>query len=97
MQDPVGALTAALRAPVGRPPLREVVRTGQRVAISICDGTRSQPRREMLTAVLGEIDHVPADDVVIMVATGTHRGNTPAELEAMLGADLLSRLSRRQP
>ena len=89
--DPVAALTAALRAPIGRPPLREMVRTGQRVAISICDGTRSQPRREMLAAILGEIDHVPAADVVIMIATGTHRGNTPAELEAMLGLDLLSR------
>ena len=91
VKDPVGAVTAALRAPLGRPPLREVVRTGQRVAISICDGTRSQPRRETLAAVLGEIPHVPADDVVIMIATGTHRGNTPAELEAMIGRDLLSR------
>jgi lactate racemase len=91
VKDPRGAVTAALRAPLGRPPLREVVRTGQRVAISICDGTRSQPRREMLEAVLGEIPHVPAADVVIMIATGTHRGNTPAELEAMIGPDLLSR------
>ena len=89
--DAVGAIRAALSAPLGRPPLREVVRTGQRVAISICDGTRSQPRRETLTAVLGEVSHVPSRDVVIMVATGTHRGNTPAELEAMLGADLVSR------
>jgi nickel-dependent lactate racemase len=91
VKDAVGAVTAALRAPVGRPPLREIVRAGQRVAISICDGTRSQPRREMLQAVLCELAHVPVDDVVIMVATGTHRGNTPAELEAMIGRDLLSR------
>jgi lactate racemase len=91
VKDAVGAVTAALRAPVGRPPLRDIVRAGQRVAISICDGTRSQPRREMLQAVLCEIAHVPVDDVVIMVATGTHRGNTPAELEAMIGRDLLAR------
>src|SRR5688572_11248816 len=89
--DPIGALTAALRAPLDRAPLRETVRAGQRVAISICDGTRSQPRREMLAAILGEIGHVPARDIVILIATGTHRGNTPAELEAMLGGDLLSR------
>ncbi len=89
--DPVVAITEALRAPLGRPPLRELVRTGHRVAISICDGTRSQPRREMLAAILGEIPHVPASDVTIMIATGTHRGNTSAELDAMLGAELLSR------
>jgi nickel-dependent lactate racemase len=91
VQDAVGAVKAALGAPLGRPPLRDVVRTGQRVALSICDGTRSQPRRETLNAVLGELSHIPNGDIVIMVATGTHRGNTPAELEAMLGADLLSR------
>ena len=89
--DPVTAIVAALRAPLGRPPLRDMVRTGHRVAISICDGTRSQPRREMLTAILGEISHVPDSHVTIMIATGTHRGNTPDELEAMLGAEFLSR------
>jgi lactate racemase len=91
VQDAVGEVRAALRAPLGRPPLREMVQPGQRVAISICDGTRSQPRRETLTALLDELSHVPAGDVLIMVATGTHRGNTPAELEAMIGRDLLSR------
>ena len=89
--DPVGAMAAALRAPIGRPPLREMVRPDQRVAISICDGTRPQPRGEMLAAVLGELAGIPDDHVTIVVATGTHRGNTPAELEAMLGADLLAR------
>jgi nickel-dependent lactate racemase len=89
--DPVAAITAALRAPLGRPPLRDLVRAGQRVAISICDGTRSQPRRETLAAIFDELSHVRASDVTIMIATGTHRGNTPDELEAMLGADLLSR------
>jgi len=46
--DPHTALTAALRAPLGRPPLREIVRRGQTVAISVCDITRAQPRQETL-------------------------------------------------
>jgi nickel-dependent lactate racemase len=91
LPDPVAAMTAALRAPLGRPPLREMARTDHSVAISICDGTRPQPRREMLAAVLGELAHVPDDRITICVATGTHRGNTPAELEAMLGAELLAK------
>ncbi|HEY8338510.1 MAG TPA: nickel-dependent lactate racemase, partial [Egibacteraceae bacterium] len=63
------------------------------VAISVCDGTRAQPRHLMVPAVLGELDGVVADDdVVILVATGTHRANTDAELRAMLGDDVVDRV-----
>ena len=34
---------------------------------------------------------IRAEDVTILIATGTHRANTPAELERMLGADILGR------
>ncbi|HLU60461.1 MAG TPA: nickel-dependent lactate racemase [Pseudonocardia sp.] len=82
-------LRTALRRPVAGPPLRELARPGQRVAISMCDGTRAQPRHLMIPAVLEELDGVvDLDDVVVIVATGTHRGNTEAEIRAMLGEDV---------
>jgi nickel-dependent lactate racemase len=84
--DQVAVLQDALRAPVSGPPLRERVRRGQTVAISACDGTRPQPRHLRIPAVLAELDGLVAlDDVVVLVATGTHRGNTEAELRAMFG------------
>ncbi|MFC4944110.1 nickel-dependent lactate racemase [Pseudonocardia sp. GCM10023141] len=84
--DPAAVLRAALREPVAGPPLRERVRPGQTVAISACDGTRPQPRELMIPAVLAELDGiVDLDDVVVLVATGTHRGNTDAELRQMFG------------
>jgi len=90
LEDPAASLREALRAPVSGPPLREIARPGQKVAISICDGTRPQPRGLMLPAVLDELDGVVApEDVVILVATGTHRGNSREELREMLGGDLL--------
>ena len=62
---------------------------GQTVAISMCDGTRPQPRHLMIPAVLDELDGiVDLDDVVVLVATGTHRGNTDAEIRAMLGDEV---------
>jgi nickel-dependent lactate racemase len=80
-----------LRAPLAGPPLRELLRPGQTVAISICDGTRAQPRDVVVPAVLDELDGiVRLEDVVVLVATGTHRGNTREELAAMLGADVVS-------
>ncbi len=89
--DPHTALTAALRAPLGRPPLREIVRRGQTVAISVCDITRAQPRQETLAALFAEMPDIPAEDITILIATGTHRTNTPAELETMLGPDIARR------
>ncbi|MFB4284660.1 nickel-dependent lactate racemase [Nonomuraea sp. MTCD27] len=85
-RDQAGALRTALREPVSGPPLRERVRPGQTVAISACDGTRPQPRHLMIPAILAELDGiVDLDDVTILVATGTHRGNTEPELRAMFG------------
>ncbi len=91
LAHPDAALTAALRAPVAGPPLRELAKAGQRAAISVCDVTRAQPRREMVGAVLRELDGiVRPEDVTVLIATGAHRANTPAELEAMLGDEILN-------
>ena len=92
-EAPAQVLRTALRRPVAGPPLSEIVRPGQTVAISVCDGTRAQPRDLMVPAVLEEIaDIVDLDDVVVLVATGTHRGNTEPELRAMLGDDVVDRI-----
>ena len=85
-EDQRALLRTALRSPVAGPPLREIVRPGQTVAISMCDGTRPQPRHLMIPAVLEELEGiVDLADVVVLVATGTHRGNTDEEIRRMLG------------
>jgi len=89
--DPHGALVAAMRAPIDSPPLRSLAKPGQKVAISVCDITRAQPRREMLRAIFEEIPDIPGRDITILIATGTHRINTADELERMLGHDILDR------
>jgi lactate racemase len=89
--DAHATLLSAIRAPLDRPPLRDLVRAGQRVAISVCDITRAQPRGEMLRALFAEMPQVAPEDVTILIATGTHRTNTPRELEQMLGREIPSR------
>lgn len=89
-RDPRATVRTALRNPVAGPPLRELVRPGQTVAISACDGTRPQPRRIVIPAILEELDGVVRlEDVTVLVATGTHRGNTDAELREMFGDDVV--------
>jgi lactate racemase len=88
--DPAGTLRGALRSPVAGPPLRDRVRPGQSIAVSMCDVTRPQPRRDMVTALLAELAGiVDRDALTLLVATGTHRANTGDELRAMLGDDLV--------
>jgi nickel-dependent lactate racemase len=84
--DIPAVLRRALREPVSGAPLRDRVRPGQTVAISACDITRPQPRHLMIPAILEELEGiVDLDDVVILVATGTHRANTELELRSMFG------------
>ena len=91
LADEARAMRDALRAPTGTPPLRDLVRPSDTVAIVFSDGTRPQPRERMLPVLLGEIAYVPRDQIVLINALGTHRRNTPAELEGMLGPGILGR------
>ena len=91
VSDAHATLRQAIQLPIECPPIGELVRQGQRVAISVCDVTRAQPRREMLRALFEEMPQVRAEDVTILIATGTHRANSSDELERMLGRDILDR------
>src|SRR3954449_9012632 len=53
--DEQAVLRRALQEPVSGPPLGELARKGMKVAISMCDGTRAQPREKMIPAVLEEL------------------------------------------
>ena len=89
LPDAEGAILTALRNPIGASPLRHLVKPGQRVAISVCDITRPMPSRTLLPILLGELRHVPREDITILIATGTHRSNTQVELAEMLGDEVV--------
>jgi nickel-dependent lactate racemase len=89
LPDARAALQEALRAPRGSPPLRDLVRPGDRVGIVFSDITRPAPNRLLLPAVLDELAHVPRAAVTLFNALGTHRPNSEAELRAMLGDGLV--------
>jgi nickel-dependent lactate racemase len=85
LPDEAGAFRDAVRAPIDAPPLRELVGARDRVAVVIPDITRSLPSERLLPWLFREIAHVPAANVTIINGTGSHRPNTPAELEQMVG------------
>lgn len=91
LPDQREAVRQALRAPRGTSPLRAVVRKHQTVAISVCDVTRPMPNQTVLPVILEELDHVPTEQITILVATGTHRANTHDELTKMFGSAIVDR------
>ena len=92
LPDQYGAIRTALRDPVGGVfPLRRITSSSDIVAISVCDITRPMPTRTVLPLVLEELGHVPDENIVILIATGTHRPNTEDELRDMLGSQVVER------
>ena len=79
------SIREALINPVGTPSLRSIVKPHHRVAISVCDITRPMPSSTLLPIILSELDHVSRDNILILIATGTHRTNNYTELRNMLG------------
>lgn len=83
------AFTDAVRAPIGTPPLRDLVADTDRVAIVIADITRPSPSERLVPWILAELAHVPRENFVILNGTGSHRANTREELTQMLGAEIV--------
>ncbi|MFC0472710.1 nickel-dependent lactate racemase [Halalkalibacter kiskunsagensis] len=79
------SVQAALQNPIGTPPLREIVKETDKVAIAISDITRPTPNEKLIPWLLKELPHVPLENFVIINGTGTHRDQTREEFVHMLG------------
>jgi nickel-dependent lactate racemase len=89
LKDEAQAFREAVRHPIETPPLREVVRSGDRVAVVIPDSTRPLPSDRLLPWLFEELSHVSPAQIVVVNGTGSHRANTEEELEAMVGRRVL--------
>ncbi|APH05795.1 nickel-dependent lactate racemase [Bacillus weihaiensis] len=85
VENDMEALKDALNNPIGTPPLREMVKSTDKVAIAISDITRPTPNHKLVPALLDELKHVPLENFVIINGTGTHRDQTREEFIQMLG------------
>lgn len=60
------AVLSALRNPSGTKPLREMVKSSDRVVIVISDITRPTPNQKLIPWILEELPHVPLENVTII-------------------------------
>jgi len=91
LPDEAGAFRDAIRSPIATRPLKEQVKSTDKVAVVIPDITRPLPSERLLPWLFAELSQVPAANVTIINGTGSHRGNTPAELEKMVGAEVVKK------
>ncbi len=91
LEDEAAGFHEAAGTPIAARPLAALVGARERVAVVIPDSTRPLPSDRLLGFLFEELAHVAAENVTIINGTGSHRGNTPAELEQMLGRDILAR------
>jgi nickel-dependent lactate racemase len=91
LEHEADALRQALHRPLGRAPVGELVGPGDTVGIVVCDITRPMPTSRVLPVLLEALGPLEPERVTIFIATGTHRANTPAELDDMLGPEIARR------
>ncbi|AXI10243.1 hypothetical protein CUC15_15445 [Oceanobacillus zhaokaii] len=84
--DEKDAIRQALRNPINNVPLKDAVKSTDKVSIVISDITRPTPNHLMVPLLIEELNHVPLENFVIINGTGTHRDQTREEFVQMLGA-----------
>lgn len=98
--DLTAAVRAALRVPLGSPPIRDLVKPGHRVLIAFDDPTVTSlgsVREVAIQLVLEELAEagVPEERVTLLCANALHRKWTREELASIIGPGLVERFGER--
>jgi nickel-dependent lactate racemase len=81
--DERAELARALGSPISSPSLTDFLAGADDAIVIVNDAKRATPTAAILEFIKSDLDAVP--DLTFMIATGTHRASTPAEIERILG------------
>ena len=92
--DETAAVCEALDRPIGTPPLVEIAKPGERVAVIVNDITRLTRTDLLLPPVIETLNRagVPDRDIFIVFALGIHRPQTEAERRSIIGDEISRRI-----
>ena len=96
ISDIPGALQSALGRPIDSPPLQELLRPTDKVAITVSDITRSWQRMDLVLPTLFDTiarAGIPDENVSILVVVGGHRQNSREEMEQLCGREVCRRVN----
>ena len=87
-------LLAAINNPIGTERLRNIVKSGEKIAIITSDITRPMPSNRVLPLLLEElyVAGIKDEDIIIVFALGSHRSHTKEEMMTLVGEDIWNRI-----
>jgi lactate racemase len=91
LENEQAAVTHALDHPIGSPPLRQRIRSTDRICIAFTDLTRATPNDRLIPWLLEHLADHPRENILLLNQLGTHRPNTPEELQRMLTPAIVER------
>ena len=93
-EDIAADLEEVLQHPTGSLPLEQIVKKGDKVALLADDITRLTPARFILPRVLDHLNRagVPDEDILLVIALGTHRPMTEWEILEKYGKEVKERI-----
>ena len=88
------AVQHAILHPIGTPPLSEIAKPGERIAIIVNDITRLTRTELILPPIVETLNGagIPDADIFIVFALGIHRRQTPEERRSIIGDELFRRI-----
>ncbi|MHC4591250.1 MAG: lactate racemase domain-containing protein [Planctomycetota bacterium] len=90
----IDEVNAALQDPISETPLMDLVCMNDRIVVLADDLTRPTPQKEILPVLLEHLNAggVRDENIVVIVALGTHRYMTEAEMHARFGEEVCARV-----
>ncbi len=94
-EDQITEVKQALEKPIGSGRLSEIVRPGQKIALLCDDISRPTPTAKLLPLIVEELNlcGVADEQITVIMALGSHRPMSEAEIELKVGAALRERLA----
>ncbi len=89
LEDETAEIVRALKNPIGTPTLGEIAaqKKSKKTVVVVNDGTRPTVTHKLLPPLMRELETIgiAAADILILIATGTHRDVRADEFESLLG------------
>lgn len=94
LEDVEKEVERVLDDPIASATFNTLFQAGDKVTIVVSDITRLVKLHEYLPVIVKRLNSlgIPDQDILILTATGTHRGQTPEEKKKIVGEDLFSRI-----
>jgi len=88
------AIRSALKHPLGRETLTNMVKKGMKIALLVSDITRPCPSYKILPHLVHELNKsgVEDDDIIVFFANGMHRKLTAQEMARLVGSEMFRRI-----